>query len=105
MWVSVIMTCGLWHLDSEVTVLRLNFSAACGITPHQGLDPCPLRWQADSYPLCHEGSPWKLVFFKKHKHHSTKIDWAKDKKGKTEGEIQIDAKHLKRCSISLISGK
>ena len=47
----------------------------------------------------------EISFLKKHKHHSTKIDWAKDKKGKTEEEIQMDAKYLKRCSISLISGK
>ena len=47
----------------------------------------------------------EISFFKKHKHHSTKIDWAKDKKGKTEEETQMDAKHLKRFSISLVSGK
>ena len=47
----------------------------------------------------------EISFFKKHKHHSTKIDWAKDKKGKTEEETQMDAKHLKRFSISLILGK
>ena len=32
-------------------------SAACGIFPDQGLNPCPLHWQADSQPLCHQGSP------------------------------------------------
>ena len=31
--------------------------AACGIFPDQGSNPCPLRWQADSQPLCHQGSP------------------------------------------------
>ena len=31
--------------------------AACGILPDQGSNPCPLRWQADSQPLCHQGSP------------------------------------------------
>ena len=25
--------------------------------PSQGLNPCPLRWQADSQPLHHQGSP------------------------------------------------
>ena len=24
--------------------------AACGIFPDQGSDPCPLHWQADTYP-------------------------------------------------------
>ena len=32
-------------------------SAACGIFPDQGLNPCPLHWQADSQPLRHQGSP------------------------------------------------
>ena len=32
-------------------------SAACGIFPDQGSSPCPLHWQADSQPLCHQGSP------------------------------------------------
>ena len=27
---------------------------ACGIFLDQGSDPCPLHWQADSYPLCHK---------------------------------------------------
>ena len=32
-------------------------SAACGIFPDQGLNPCPPHWQADSQPLRHQGSP------------------------------------------------
>ena len=32
-------------------------SAACGIFPDQGSNPCPLHWQADSQPLRHRGSP------------------------------------------------
>ena len=32
-------------------------STACGILPDQGLNPCPLHWQADSQPLRHQGSP------------------------------------------------
>ena len=36
-------------------------SAACGIFPDQGSNPCPLHWQADSQPLRHPGSP--EVFF------------------------------------------
>ena len=34
-----------------------SWSAACGILPEQGSNPCPLHWQADSQPLCHQGSP------------------------------------------------
>ena len=36
--------------------------AACGIFPDQGSNPCPLHWQADSQPLCHQGSPEVLHF-------------------------------------------
>ena len=32
-------------------------SAACGIFSDQGTNQCPLHWQADSQPLCHQGSP------------------------------------------------
>ena len=35
-------------------------SAACGILPDQGSNPCPLHWQADSQPLRHQGSPTYL---------------------------------------------
>ena len=31
-------------------------SAACGIFPDQGSNPCPLHWEADSQPLHHQGS-------------------------------------------------
>ena len=37
-------------------------SAACGILPDQGSNPCPLHWQADSQPLRHQGSPNSLYF-------------------------------------------
>ena len=32
-------------------------SAACGLFPDQGSNPCPLHWQADSQPLRHQRSP------------------------------------------------
>ena len=38
-------------------------SAACGIFPDQGSNPCPLNWQADSQPLLHQGSPFVCRFF------------------------------------------
>ena len=37
-------------------------SAACGIFPDRGTNPCPLHWQADSQPLRHQGSPSMLLF-------------------------------------------
>ena len=38
-------------------------SAACGIPPDQGPNPCTLHRQADSQPLRHQGSP--IIFFLK----------------------------------------
>ena len=42
---------------SEIVAHGLSCSAACGIFPDQGSNPCPLHWQADSQPLRHQGSP------------------------------------------------
>ena len=39
-------------------------SAACGIFPDQGANPCPLHWQADSQPLRHQGSPQILFHYR-----------------------------------------
>ena len=36
-------------------------STACGILPDQGSNPCLLHWQADSQPLCHQGSPGRQI--------------------------------------------
>ena len=36
-------------------------SAACGIFPDQGSNPCPLHWQAYSQPLHHQGSPIAIL--------------------------------------------
>ena len=36
-------------------------SAACGIFPDQGSNPCPLHQQADSQPLHHQGSPYHTL--------------------------------------------
>ena len=46
----------LQHMDSVVAVYGLTCSAACGIFPDQGLNSCLLHWQADPYPLHHQGS-------------------------------------------------
>ena len=48
---------------SVVVVHGLSCSAACGIFPDQGSNPCPLHWQADSQPLRHQGSPTDLYKF------------------------------------------
>ena len=41
----------------SVVMHGVSCSAAGGIFSDQGLKVCPLHWQADSYPLHHQGSP------------------------------------------------
>ena len=48
---------GSRRAGSVVVARGLSCSAACGIFPDQGSNPCPLHWQADSQPLRHQGSP------------------------------------------------
>ena len=48
---------GCRHGGSAAAAHRLSCSAARGILPDQGLNPCPLHWQADSQPLRHQRSP------------------------------------------------
>ena len=54
---SVVVACGLQSTGSVVVAHRLSCSVVCGIFLDQGLNPCPLHWQVDSQPLCHQGSP------------------------------------------------
>ena len=48
---------GSRHAGSVVVAHGPSCSAACGIFPDQGSNPCPLHWQADFQPLHHQGSP------------------------------------------------
>ena len=48
---------GSSRAGSVVVAHGPSCSAACGIFPDQGSNPCPLHWQADSQPLRHQGSP------------------------------------------------
>ena len=52
---------GSRRAGSVVVAHRPSCSTACGIFPDQGSNPCPLHWQADSQPLCHQGSPTLLL--------------------------------------------
>ena len=49
------------HAGSVVVAHGPSCSAACGILPDQGSNPCPLHWQADSQPLRHQGSPITFI--------------------------------------------
>ena len=52
---------GSRRAGSVVVAHGSSCSAARGIFPDQGSNPCPLHWQADSQPLRHQGSP-NIVF-------------------------------------------
>ena len=53
---------GSRRAGSVVVAHGLSCSAARGIFPDQGSNPCPLHWQADSQPLRHQGSPTLLLY-------------------------------------------
>ena len=48
---------GFRRAGSAIVAHGPSYSAACGILPDQGSNPCPLHRQADSQPLHHQGSP------------------------------------------------
>ena len=56
-WPLLLRSTGSRHAGSVVVAHGPSCSAACGILPDQGSNPCPLHWQADSQPLRHQGSP------------------------------------------------
>ena len=60
-WASVVVVHGLYRAGSVVVAHGLSCSTACGNFPDQGLNLCPLHWQADSQPLHHQRSPWSLI--------------------------------------------
>ena len=56
-WPLLLRSTGSRRAGSVAVAHGLTCSAACGIFPDQGSNPCPLHWQADSQPLRHQGSP------------------------------------------------
>ena len=48
---------GSRRAGSAAVAHGLSCSAACGIFPDRGSNPCSLHWQVDSQPLRHQGSP------------------------------------------------
>ena len=65
-------------------------SAARGIFPDQGSNPCPLHWQADSQPLHHQGSPRKDPILKKRdRGTSLMVQWLRLHAASAEGPVSI----------------
>ena len=52
---------GTRRAGSVIVAHGPSCSVARGIFPDQGLNPCPLHWQADSQPLRHQGSPLTTI--------------------------------------------
>ena len=63
-WPLLLRSTGFRRAGSVVVAHRPSCSAACGIFPDQGSNPCPLHWQADSQPLHHQGSPILFIYYK-----------------------------------------
>ena len=61
-WPLLLRSTGSRCAGSIVVAHGPSCSAACGIFPDQGSNPCALHWQADSQPLRHQGSPLPPVF-------------------------------------------
>ena len=54
-------------MGSAVVTLGVSCSTARGVFLDRGSNPCPLHWQADSYPLRHQGGLPFLMFVPKTK--------------------------------------
>ena len=62
LWPLLLWSTGSRRAGSVVVAHGPSCSAACGIFPDQGSNPCPLHWQADSQPLRHQGSPTRIFY-------------------------------------------
>ena len=62
-WPLLLGSTGSRCAGSVVVAHGPSCSAACGILPDQGSNPCPLHRQADSQPLRHQGSPIYLFIY------------------------------------------
>ncbi|XP_060162416.1 uncharacterized protein [Globicephala melas] len=61
-WPLSLRSTGSGRAGSAAMAQGPSCSAACGIFPDRGTNPCPLHRQADSQPLRHQGSPQVIIF-------------------------------------------
>ena len=71
-WPLPLRGTGSRRAGSVVVAHGPSCSAACGIFPDQGTNPCLLHWQADSQPLRHQGSP-RAILLRNQKKNSMQI--------------------------------
>ena len=62
----LLQSTGSRRAGSVVVAHGPSCSAASGILPDQGSNPCPLRWQEDSQLLHHQGSPYSFLMLSLH---------------------------------------
>ena len=79
---------GSRHAGSVVVAHGPSCSAACGIFSDQGLNPCPLHWQADSQPLRHQGSPWSIILHPRTPHQAQEVPFSERGSGEWEMKKQ-----------------
>ena len=65
----------LWASVTAARGLSSCGPQACGIFLGQGLNPCPLHWQADPYPLYHQEVPEKSLYMDISRWSTPKSDW------------------------------
>ena len=61
-WLLLIWGTDWRHVGSVVAAHRSRYSKPCEIFPDQGSNWCPLRRQAKSHPLCHQGKAICFIF-------------------------------------------
>ena len=82
-WPLLLRSTGSRCAGSVVVAHGLSCSAAYGIFPDQGSNPCPLHWQANSQSLQHQGSPAHIFGSAKWEvfGHSCTTPWSSPWKG------------------------
>ena len=78
-WPLLLWSTGSRRAGSAIVAHGPSRSAACGIFPDQGSNPCPPHCQADSQPRRHQGSPiithfiLKIILHILHVQHNIKL--------------------------------
>ena len=81
-------------------VHKPSCSKACGIFRDQGLNSCPLHWQADSCPLDHQGSPIKLIKKKSPERKKMSVPYECPREYCIRAGVDVEQKILKSNTLS-----